>query len=241
MTIQLTRRERQFIERENLILRTARELILEKGFLSLAMSQLAKAVEYSVGTLYTHFETKEDLLVALAVQSIGQRAMLFEQAQQAERKSRDRIYGILIARLVLAEFAPETFDIERLAASPSMWKRAPQSRYQKMVEMEQRCSDIVLDIIRDAIAGGDLATGNMGETDIVFGLWSLSLGFHRLTLSFDDLPQVGVSNVDEAVKVNYRLLLDSYGWLPLHDWDHDAVERDFRQNVLSLTNGFDIS
>jgi AcrR family transcriptional regulator len=138
MTIRLTRRERQLVERENLILKTARELILEKGFLSLAMSQLAKAVEYSVGTLYTHFETKEDLLVALAVQSIGQRAALFEQAQRAQRKSRDRIYGILIARLMLAESAPETFDIERLAASPSVWKRAPQQRYQKMVRMEQR-------------------------------------------------------------------------------------------------------
>ena len=240
MTNRLTRRERQFIERENLILKTTRELILEKGFLSLAMSQLAKAVEYSVGTLYAHFETKEDLLVALAVQSISQRAALFEQAQHANRKSRDRIYGILIARLMLAESAPETFDIERLAASPSIWKRAPQQRYQEMVGMEQRCSDIVVSIIRDAIAEGDLATEEVGESDIVFGLWSLSLGFHRLTLSFDDLPQVGVSDVNEAVKINYRFLLDSYGWLPLHDWDHEAVEKDFRQNILSLTSSFEI-
>jgi hypothetical protein len=179
--------------------------------------------------------------VALAVQSISQRATLFEQAQRAKRKSRDRIYGILIARLMLAESAPETFDIERLAASPSMWKRAPQSRYQKMVEMEQRCSHIVLNIIRDAIAEGDLATGSVCDTDIVFGLWSLSLGFHRLTLSFDDLPQVGVSNIDEAVKINYRFLLDSYGWLPLHDWDQEAVEQDFRQNILSLMSSSDMS
>ena len=203
------------------------------------MSELAKAVEYSVGTLYTHFETKEDLLVSLAVQSIGQRAVLFEQAQCAKRKSRDRIYGILIARLMLAEVAPEIFDIERLAASPSVWKRAPQQRYQKMVAMEQRCSDIVLGIIQDAISEGDLATRNVRETDMVFGLWSLTIGFHRLMLSFDDLAKVGVLDINDAVKINYRFLLDNYGWQPLQDWDHKEVEEDFRQNILFLKSSVD--
>ncbi|KAA3647041.1 MAG: TetR/AcrR family transcriptional regulator [Chloroflexi bacterium] len=232
MTNKLPRRERQLIERENLILETARGLIRENGFLSLKMSQLAEAVEYSVGTLYTHFETKEDLLVSLAVQSISQRANLFEKAQEAKRKSRDRIYGILIARLMLAETGPEIFDIERLAASPSVWKRATQERYQKMVAMEQRCSEIVLSIIVDAISEGDLALGSVRETDIVFGLWSLTIGFHRLMLSFDDLSRVGVLDINEAVKINYCILLDSYGWQPLKDWDHNTVEKDFRENVL---------
>jgi AcrR family transcriptional regulator len=232
MIERLTRRERQFIEREYLILETARSLVREKGFLGLTMSELAEAVEYSVGTLYTHFETKEDLLVALAVQTISQRADLFEQVKQAKLKSRDRIYGILIVRLVLAESAPETFDIERLAASPSIWKRATKQRYQEMVAAEQRCSLFVSDIIDDAISEGDLATKHLHGSTMIFGLWSLTIGFHRLTLSFDDLAQVGVSNIEKAVKINYRLLLDSYGWQPLQDWDHEAVEDEIRENIL---------
>jgi AcrR family transcriptional regulator len=234
MPAELTRRERQLIERENLILETARGIILEKGFLSLTMSELAEAVEYSVGTLYTHFETKEDLLVALAVQTISQRAVLFEQVRQAKLKTRDRIYGILIARLRLAESSPETFDIERLAASPSVWKRATEQRYQEMVAAEQCCSLIVSNIIEDAISEGDLATEHVHEANMIFGLWSLTIGFHRLTLSFDDLAQVGVSNIEEAVKINYRLLLDSYGWQPKQDWDHESVEEEFRQNILTI-------
>lgn len=228
----LSRRERQFIERENLILETARGLIREKGFLSLTMSELAEAVEYSVGTLYTHFETKEDLLIALAVQTIGQRAVLFEQVRQATLKSRDRIYGILIVRLVLAESVPETFDIERLAASPSVWKRATVQRYQEMVAAEQHCSLIVANIIEDALSAGDLDAEHVSIADMIFGLWSLTIGFHRLTLSFDDLAEVGVSNIEEAVKINYRLLLDSYRWLPLLSWDHNAVEEELRENIL---------
>ena len=234
MTVGLTRRQRQFIERENLILDTARGLIREKGFLSLTMSELAEAVEYSVGTLYTHFETKEDLLVALAAQTISQRAVLFEEVQESKRISRDRIYGILVVRLVLAESAPEIFDIERLAASPSIWKRATKQRYEAMVAAEQRGSLIVSRIIEDAMSAGDIDAEDVTTADIIFGLWSLTIGFHRLTLSFDDLAQVGVSNVEEAVKSNYCLLLDSYGWQPLQDWDQEVVEEEFRRNILTL-------
>lgn len=231
MTVTSERRKRQWGERKNLILGTARRLIHDKGFLSLTMSELAKEVEYSVGTLYRHFETKEDLLVALAVQSISQRALLFEQVRQAKRPSRDRAYGILIVRLMLAESNPETFDIERLASSPSIWKRATEERYRTMVAMEQRCSEVVLGIIRDALAEGDLQRGWVIEGDIIFGLWSITVGFHRLVQSFDDIRQVGLADAIEAVKKNYRLLLDGYGWQPVENWDALAVEQDFRENI----------
>ena len=108
-----------------------------------------------------------------------------------------------------------------------------------MVAMEQRCSDIVLGIIQDAISEGDLATRNVRETDMVFGLWSLTIGFHRLMLSFDDLAKVGVLDINDAVKINYRFLLDNYGWQPLQDWDHKEVEEDFRQNILFLKSSVD--
>lgn len=226
------RRKRQFRERETLILKTARAMIREQGFLDLKMSRLAQAVAYSVGTLYTHFKTKEDLLVALAVQSIGWRATLFERVKKARHGSRDRIYGILIARLVLAEADPAIFDVEQLASSPSIWSRAAPENYRAMVAGEQHCSDIVLSIIRDGLANGDLNVGQVQETDIVFGLWGITVGFHRLTESFADIHQVGLDDASAAVRTNYHLLLDSYGWKPLQGWNPDAVERHFRDHVL---------
>ncbi|MCP4167218.1 MAG: TetR/AcrR family transcriptional regulator [Chloroflexi bacterium] len=232
MSAALSRRQRQWVERENLILETARSFIHEKGFLSLTMSELADAVEYSVGTLYRHFETKEDLLVALAVQSIERRARLFDRIKELDRITRDRIYGILVVRLLLAHSAPETFEIERLASSPSIWKRATVERYRSMVDMEQCCSSIVADIIAEAMAAGDLDSGRVGAGDIIFGLWSMSVGFHRLVQSFDDVQQVGLADAEVAVKKNYCMLLDSYGWEPLRDWRAGAVEQDIRQSLL---------
>jgi hypothetical protein len=102
-----------------------------------------------------------------------------------------------------------------------------------MVTMEQHCSQSVLSIIEEAVAAGDLSLAELDATDIVFGLWSITVGFHRLVQSFDDPAQVGVSNAFAGVHKNYRLLLDSYGWQPRQGWDPVAVEHDFRQNILS--------
>jgi len=231
MSATRSRRQRQWEEREKLILETARRFIQDIGFLGLTMSELADAVEYSVGTLYRHFETKEDLLVAMAVQSIDKRAHMFEQIKQLDRISRDRIYGILIVRLLVAETEPETFDIERLASSPSIWTRANAERYRAMVDMEQRCSGIVADIIAEAKVGGELDAERTTTEDIIFGLWSISIGFHRLMQSFDDVQQVGLLNAETAFKKNYCMLLDGYSWQPLSGWDAETVEREIRQEL----------
>ena len=64
-----SRKERQRAERDELILRVARELLLEKGYLGLTMDRIAKATEYSKGTIYQHYSCKEEVVIALAIQT----------------------------------------------------------------------------------------------------------------------------------------------------------------------------
>ena len=64
----LSRKQREIQEREALILEVAREMLLERGYLGVTMDRIAQAIEYSKGTVYQHFSSKEDVLVALAGQ-----------------------------------------------------------------------------------------------------------------------------------------------------------------------------
>jgi len=102
--------------------------------------------------------------------------------------------------------------------------------------MEPKCSNTVADIIADAVTTGDLDADHTKTGDIIFGLWSISLGFHRLVQSFDDIQQVGLVDAEVAVKKNYCMLLDSYGWQPIDDWNPGEVEQAIRQS-LSLPEG----
>jgi AcrR family transcriptional regulator len=63
-------KERQRQERENLILRVAEEVILEKGFHETSMDEIAARVGIAKGTLYLHFARKEDMVYAIFERSL---------------------------------------------------------------------------------------------------------------------------------------------------------------------------
>src|SRR5579871_1033504 len=58
-------KERQRLEREQLILEAADDLMLERGYHDTSIDDIAARVGISKGTVYHHFTSKEDLVVAL--------------------------------------------------------------------------------------------------------------------------------------------------------------------------------
>jgi AcrR family transcriptional regulator len=62
---QLSLKEKQRLERENLILAAAEDAFLEKGFHETSMDEIAARVGIAKGTVYLHFACKEDLLIAI--------------------------------------------------------------------------------------------------------------------------------------------------------------------------------
>jgi AcrR family transcriptional regulator len=66
MVLPLRERRRQLLRDE--ILQAARELVAEKGFAATSMDELASRVGISKPTLYSHFATKDDLVVAAMTQ-----------------------------------------------------------------------------------------------------------------------------------------------------------------------------
>jgi AcrR family transcriptional regulator len=61
----LSLKERQRQEREQLILQAAEELLLECGYHDTSIDDVATRVGISKGTVYLHFASKEDLILAL--------------------------------------------------------------------------------------------------------------------------------------------------------------------------------
>lgn len=70
----LTRRERQKIANREEILEAALAVFTERGFHAASMKEIAEKAEFATGTLYSFFESKEDLYKALLLdrcRSIG--------------------------------------------------------------------------------------------------------------------------------------------------------------------------
>lgn len=69
---QLSRKERERLQHKQDILDTALRLFSEQGFHNVSMQQIAEASEFSVGTLYNFFNSKEALFEEL-INNCGER------------------------------------------------------------------------------------------------------------------------------------------------------------------------
>jgi AcrR family transcriptional regulator len=224
------KKERERAERERRYLELARRLLLERGYLGLTMDALAEATEFSKGTLYQHFGSKEDLLLALVGDLTERKLALFERAALWRGPSRERMLAIGRAYRRFALLYPEDLRVTQIALSePLRAKASPESNL-RLAQIEERCHGVLIGVIRDGIARGELPWEpgrNPGE--LAFTLWATSFGHYSLAAMDLDLAALGVADPLWVLERAYRALLDGYGWRPLTaecDWDQVAARID---------------
>ncbi len=102
-------RERQRQEREELILRAAEEVLLEKGYHSTSIDEIAARVGIAKGTVYLHFASKEALVFALLMRGMQKLIQEINVIIAMKRSARSRLEDIL--RYVHGELFSEHFQL----------------------------------------------------------------------------------------------------------------------------------
>ena len=221
------RKQQEIALREEELLGIARRLLLKKGVGGLTMERIAAATAYSKGTVYQHFGSKEDVLAALARQSSLRRIALFERAALFRGRSRERMIAIGKANEVVYQQHPDYFISEIVINSRHVRERLPEARQAELRSLQDRLFAVLLGVIRDAFASGDLrpATDWLTPEKVLMGLWGISHGLYGLWNT--DLPVHEWT--DDLFVTHHRLtnlLCDGYGWRPFsHEWDYDATVR----------------
>jgi AcrR family transcriptional regulator len=227
-----SRREREYAEREELILDHARIMLRQHGYLGLNLDRLAEATEYSKGTLYQHFETKEDIVLGIAVGSLEMRTQFFERAGSFKGSSRERIVGVGVADDIIAELYPEHFQVSQMVKSPSIWEKTSQARRLRMGQCEGSCFGTVEKMVREAIHAGDLPVEPAKAKEVAFGLMTLALGTHLVSGNVEWMARIGIKAPRGALRVSQHRLLDGWEWRPFtKDWDYARTERRVRDEV----------
>jgi len=89
-------KERQREERAALILEAAYEVLVEKGYHEASIDEIAARVGISKGSVYLHFASKEDLVVALVEQQIVRFLALIDHVIGEATTVRARLEQILL-------------------------------------------------------------------------------------------------------------------------------------------------
>ena len=93
--IQPSLKERQRRERETLILQSAEDVFVEKGYYETSMEEIATRVGIAKGTVYLHFASKEALVAALVTRDMEIFLEEFESLLASEQTARAKLEALL--------------------------------------------------------------------------------------------------------------------------------------------------
>ncbi|MBN2308059.1 MAG: TetR/AcrR family transcriptional regulator [Candidatus Hydrogenedentes bacterium] len=231
----MTRKQRELIEREDLILQAAHDLLLERGYHGLTMERIAKAIEYSKGTIYQHFRCKEEVISALASRYLEKQLAMTERAASYEGRTRERIAAIGEGLEIFIRLHPDEVRILQIIKSETVSEKASEECQAAMKAVEFQAMATVAAIVHAAVLDGDLELAPDTPPEAVsFGLWAIVSGGHANILR--DLPFQEVRIGDPyAVTMNTcDILLDGYGWRPLStEWDYARTRERARWTLFA--------
>lgn len=209
----LTRKQREINERESQILALARPVLVSDGYQALSMDRLATKMEYAKGTLYNHFPNKEEIVAALAIESLELRRRMIDCASTMSSKSRERMLAIGGACEAYAVNCPEHFAVEQMLRNAVIWEKSSEKRQELIRQCEYRSMSIVSGVARDAVAVGDLEIPpGMAAEELIFGFWSLTYGSHLLIASSPSLPDIGVNDPLRSIRYHAWTLMNGFNW-----------------------------
>ena len=88
-------KERQREQREQLILQAAEELFLERGFYETSVDEIAARVGIAKGTVYLHFSSKEELVLALFGRNLNHFLSTLDVILSSPSSPRDKLRTML--------------------------------------------------------------------------------------------------------------------------------------------------
>lgn len=234
----LTRKQREIHQREHQILSLARPILVAQGYQALSMDRLAAEMEYAKGTLYNHFPNKEDIVAALAIESLDLRRRMFEKAAVLSSVPRKKLIAIGRACELYATECGQHFAVEQMLRNSIIWEKSSEKRQEVIRNCELRTMSIVSGIVRDAVASGDLEIPqSMTAEELVFGFWSLTYGSHVLMASSPSLTDVGVNDPLRSIRLHAWTLLNGYDWRPILTFEETEADMAvFGDKIMSELN-----
>ncbi len=227
----LTPKQQEIQQRKDAVLQLARKIFRERGYLGLNMDRIAAELGVAKGTVYQHFKNKEEVVLAMAVETLNRRLAMFDRASVFKGRSRERMAAIGSAAELFVKWFPDHFELEKVLACNSIIEKTREILQHLKTTVELRCINLVGGIVRDGVANGDLVLIDTTPDEVVFGLWSTTYGGYSIADQIETLRQMGISDGFQLVRNACNRLLDGYRWKPLsteHDFNsvYDRVQQE---------------
>jgi len=222
-------------EQQQIILGAAANCIEQTSLLDFTMAAISKEAGLSMGSIYKHIQSKEDVLVALATQGYRHLEQVFQRVMALPLPYVHRLIGIQLLGNDVISLYPFGSHLEMLVSSAAVRQRASASWLEQMTRADIACEEQCTSNILKAVSAGELDVSDQQREamteEIKLGSWSLHVGFvqvarqrsvRQLDTELAEQPN-SLMPTDSIVQVQKRLL-NSYPWRqPITDTDIESI------------------
>ncbi|QJW95002.1 TetR/AcrR family transcriptional regulator [Frigoriglobus tundricola] len=224
----LTRRQREYADREERLLDEAGRLLVANGFDGLTLDRLAAATDFSKGLMYKHFASKEDLVAALAVRSLRVRLARFVRAAEFKGTSRERILAIEVGEELSFRQNPHHMGSELIVKMGGLETRVADDRRSALHALERECFGIARRVVEGAVRGNDLRLHPpLTPAAIVLSIMATKWGLFSTIQNYRPLlVHQGLTTPLATFRPALHAVLDGFGWRPLaSEFDYEESYR----------------
>ncbi len=210
-------------EQEDLILSAAEQCIEETSLLDFTMSAISRAAGLSMGSIYKHMQSKEDVLVALGYRSNIQLKKVFSEVLSLPLPVSVRLIAVQLycrEKVALYSFSAH---LDMLLGNEAILQRASERWLHRFIEVHISIEELFRKTIFDACDAGELVvTAENKEAmahEMVIGMWSLCVGHTQVIMQRSARNVIGRGaempvrlECDSPIIRSVKTVLNSYPW-----------------------------
>lgn len=171
-------------QQEAMVLEAAAKCIEETSLLDFTMAKIANKAGLSMGSIYKHVQSKEDILLALATLNAKQHHKVFTEIMSLPLTTPERLIAdFLVSREKLDAF-PFGVYLEMLVGNEAVVQRASSRWIETYARDFQSISEVFSDAVKQSWADGELMVARKDRDRMIgmllLSLWSMSVGFTQV-------------------------------------------------------------
>ena len=213
-------------QQEALVLDAAAKCIAEASLLDFKMAAIAKEAGMSMGSVYKHVQSKEDVLLALATRMIKQHHQAFSEMMALPLTMPER----LMCHILLTPEKLHAFSfgvhLEMLIGNEAVRQRGSNRWLEAIARIDRSIETVFSDALTESWSNGELMVEEKDRDRtihmLLVTLWSMSVGFMQvayqrhtwnLASTGPDLPYPLAP--DHAMVESVHRLLNTIPWKTL--------------------------
>ncbi|KAF7764985.1 hypothetical protein PCIT_b1103 [Pseudoalteromonas citrea] len=223
-----------------MILDAAEECIQASSVMDFTMAKVARTAGLSMGSVYKHVQSKEDIILALAHSTFVHICNTFNQVLALPITTPEKILAIALISPKKLQFFEFDNDLLSYATNEAVISRASSIWTEKMIIANNACEQSFKLALTEGINSGEL----IGELNLSHAIEEIILGSWAMCVGYDQVQRVkqikqigeGTDSLMDPLTENDPIIRSSIRFLNSYPWQKPLNEKSVQALINTLTD-----